>query len=104
MNKKILFITCCENGFYCLKDLHKQKFYISAVVTLNKLASVKNKVSGYIDVSSWCKKNKIKCVILDKYNLENENFDEEFNQFMSNLNDSDDDPEPDFNEGDTWMR
>ena len=37
-------------------------------------------------------------------NLENENFDEEFNQFMSNLNDSDDDPEPDFNEGDTWMR
>ena len=36
-------------------------------------------------------------------NLENENYDDEFNKFMSQM-ESDDDPEADFNETDDWMR
>jgi hypothetical protein len=35
--------------------------------------------------------------------LENENYDDEFNKFMSQM-DSDDDPEADFDEGDNWLR
>tara|TARA_A100001011_G_C14257157_1_gene820583 strand:+ start:207 stop:1148 length:942 start_codon:yes stop_codon:yes gene_type:complete len=67
--KKILFITCCENGFYCLKKIQKN-FNVTSVITLNPEIANKLNVSGYIDVSKWCKKNKIKIKILNKYQLE----------------------------------
>ena len=68
--KKILFITCCENGFYCLKKIYEKKFYISCVVTLAPYVAKKINISGYIDVSSWCKKKKIKTKILKNYDLQ----------------------------------
>lgn len=68
--KKILFITCCENGFYCLKRIYEKKFDIAYVVTLSPNAAKKLNISGYVDISNWCEKKKIKIKILNSYDLQ----------------------------------
>ena len=67
--KKILFITC-ENGFYCLKKIYEKKVLHFLCCNFGTICCKKINISGYIDVSSWCKKKKIKTKILKNYDLQ----------------------------------
>lgn len=66
---KILYITCCENGFYCLKQLRKKGYQFSAVITISPSTAKKFNVSGYVEVTQWCEENNIKVIVLDDYDL-----------------------------------
>lgn len=62
---KIIYFTNCENGFYNLKNI-VDYYFIEAVVTFNRKDAV-SQISGFIDVTSFCKRKKIKIISLKKY-------------------------------------
>ena len=66
---RLLFITCCDNGFFCLRRLVAAGHEIAAVVTIPPEVGARNMVSGYVDVAPWCVEQGIKVVSLDTYTL-----------------------------------
>lgn len=66
---RIMFVTCCENGFYCLRKLRERGFPIAAVVTIPPAVAEKHAVAGYVDVREWCTANGIQAIVLDTYDL-----------------------------------
>lgn len=66
---KIVFVTCAENGFYCLRRLHARGFPIAAVVTIPPALAEKYAIAGYVDVRAWCASNGIRTIVLETYDV-----------------------------------
>ncbi len=66
---QILFVTCCENGFYCLRWLHARGLPISAVVTIPPNLAEKHAIAGYVDIRGWCASNGIRTIVLETYDV-----------------------------------
>jgi methionyl-tRNA formyltransferase len=73
---RILYVTCCDNGLYVLKNLQKEGFSIAYVVTIAKEVADKYTVSGYVDVAPFCEKHKISCLVLNSYTFSLNNIQE----------------------------
>lgn len=66
---KILYITCCDNGFFALKALSSQGYSIAAVITISPQVAERNAVSGYVDIREWCIQRNLECITLENYQL-----------------------------------
>lgn len=65
----IVYVTCCENGFYGLRHLYQEGFKIEKVITISKILGKKYNVSGYKDPSHWCDLVGIEVIKLDDYTV-----------------------------------
>jgi methionyl-tRNA formyltransferase len=66
---RICYVTCGQNGFYCLKRMLEEGVEIAAVVTIPPEAGQRYMVSGYADVEPWCHEQGIPVVSLADYAL-----------------------------------
>jgi len=66
---RVCYVTCCENGFYCLKHMVAAGERITAVVTLPPEVASRYDISGYADVEPWCRQHAIPVVRLPDYTL-----------------------------------
>lgn len=67
MTTGILYVTCCDNGFFCLRRLVAAGHSIAAVVTILPEVGARHNVSGYVDVRPWCAEHRIPVVTLSSY-------------------------------------
>jgi methionyl-tRNA formyltransferase len=67
LNPKIVYITCCDNGYFGLRYLYKAGHHIEQVITISQETAKKYQVSGYVDVVGWCNSLKIPVTILSDY-------------------------------------
>lgn len=65
--KGILFVTCCDNGLFCLRRMVAAGHAVSAVVTIPPELGARHNVSGYVDVRPWCDALGIPVISLSKY-------------------------------------
>lgn len=70
--KKIVLCGIQEQGIDICEFLIKNDIKISCIVTLTKEDSIKNKASGWVDYSEFCKKYNIKIYYCKKYKLSSE--------------------------------
>lgn len=73
---RICYVTCGENGFYCLKRMLEAGAEIAAVVTIPPEAGRRYQVSGYADVEPWCHAQGIPVVSLPDYVLRPEHLED----------------------------
>ena len=66
----ILFITCCDNGYFGLRKLVERGYNIGAVITLPPELGEKYSVAGYADITPFCESHDIKIVHLTNYKIE----------------------------------
>lgn len=66
----MLYITCGENGFYCLRRLVKAGQKPVAVVCLQPQLEEKYNISGFADPADWCREQGIPVIALENYKLE----------------------------------
>ena len=59
MNKKIVFVACCELGEHLLFNLIKDGVKFSYIAGISKELAKKNKVCGYFSFEEIAKKNDI---------------------------------------------
>jgi methionyl-tRNA formyltransferase len=69
-DRKILYITCGENGFYCLRRMVKAGRKPVAVVCLQPQLEAKYNISGFADPAGWCREQGIPVIALETYKLE----------------------------------
>lgn len=75
MKPAIVYVTCSENGLYCLKHLHRIGWPIECVITISPLLGERYLVSGYVNVVPWCTKFSIPVRLVDDYVIKPENID-----------------------------
>ncbi len=66
---KIVYVTCCENGFFALRYLNKKGFNIEKVITIDQTLGKKYEVSGYYNPEPWCKSVGIPVLNLQNYSV-----------------------------------
>lgn len=66
---KILYITCCESGFYCLQKMYKKNYKFASVITVAPEVAQKYEVSGYQDILEWCNERNLPVISLKNYQL-----------------------------------
>lgn len=66
----ILFATCCDNGYFGLRQLVARGYRIAAVITLPSELGKKYSVAGYADVAPFCERHGIRVIHLDSYAID----------------------------------
>lgn len=66
---KIVYVTSGENGLYGLQHLCRQGFSIRTVVTISRSVARRNRVSGFADVTGFCRQQNLPVITLDTYQL-----------------------------------
>lgn len=69
MQPKIVYVTCCDNGLFGLRYLHRKGFGIEQVISISPDLGEKYGVSGYVDPSHWCQSVGIPVTMLDDYTV-----------------------------------
>lgn len=69
MGLRICYVTCAENGLYGLRRLAAAGHEIACVVSISPRLGQRYHVSGYVDVSPWCRSADISLILLDSYAL-----------------------------------
>jgi methionyl-tRNA formyltransferase len=70
VSRRILFISCGDNGLFGLRHLVSLGHTISAVVTIPPELGEKYNVSGYCDFSPFCEQQGLRLISLDSYTLQ----------------------------------
>ena len=70
MSPKIVYVTCCENGYFGLRYLYNLGHHIERVITISQETAKKYQVSGYVDVVDWCNLLKIPVTIISDYYID----------------------------------
>lgn len=81
-NPKITYVTCCENGFYGLRYLHRKGYHIEMVITISPETANKYQVSGYVNLIEWCKLLKIPVTILTEYHIDLEDIKDLYKELL----------------------
>jgi methionyl-tRNA formyltransferase len=66
---RIAYVTCAENGLFGLRRLRALGHTLAVVVTIGPATARRFEVSGYVDVTPWCRAEGIPVVVLDDYVL-----------------------------------
>ncbi len=73
---RIVYVTCCNNGLFGLRHLHRTGFCIERVITIGPNLGERYGVSGYVDPSKWCESAGISVTVLNDYTLRREDIDD----------------------------
>lgn len=71
-NKKIAFAGCKDTSMECILAVIKQGYKVDLLITIDPDTAKKNKVAGYIDLSSFARENDIELYVCHSYSLTSE--------------------------------